>query len=273
MFTMRLVSDNAAERSNLTASTEASASMRAANLKTSEKFDVWRATATAATLTLTWDSPEPVSCVAFLCNGSPSTQARVRGYSDSARSNQLLDTGNVLACPAPAVRLRGWTPAQAASAYANGGGAIGCVWFNEVQVKCLVVDITDTGNLQGYFEAAYLFAGPYWSPAYNAAPGVLTPLDSTSLNRSGAGSQSARVGTIARRLQIPLSILPPADRTTFMNYLRNSRAYPVFVSLYPGSTDLSLERDNMIIGRRTKDSELARRLGLTHASTIEIEEI
>jgi hypothetical protein len=45
------------------------------------------------------------------------------------------------------------------------------------------------------------------------------------------------------------------------------------VSISSGSTDLSLERDNMVYGRRSRDSDVAIQYAMAYSTTIEIEEI
>lgn len=273
MSKMRIVHDNAASRSTLTASTTAGA-LAASNLLLDDKSSVWRATGTTAALTLTWANLEPVSCVALpFCNLSPTATVRVRGYSDTAGTTQIVDTAAQLACPAPAVALRGWTAAQAASAYAYGGGTYARVWFGQVSVRRLVIDIADASNLQGYIEAACLVVGPHWEPKYNASGASVAWVDSTEIYRTDAGTQGAAAGTTYRRLPVNLAYMTPADRVTFVNLCRNSRAYPVLVSLHHGTGDASLERDGLIYGRRTKDLEVAPQYAAAYSTSIEIEEI
>ena len=275
MPNLRIVSDNALERAaTLTASSEASAAMSAAKLRIDDKDTLWRATGTTATLTLTWAAPEAVACVALpFCNFSPTATIRVRGYADSASTVLAFDTGPQPACPAPAARLRGWTAAQAASAYAYGGGALARAWFPEAQVRRIVIDLADPNNLQGYLEAACLVVAPYFSTKYNASDLSMTWVDTTDLYRKASGAQGADQGFKFRRLSIDLSLMPPADRAVANNILRQSRALPILVSLFPGSSDFALENDNTAYCRRPDDSEMTTRFALAYSTTIKIEEI
>lgn len=273
MSNMRIVYDNAVSRAALVASSTAGA-LVAANLQVDDKSTVWRAGGTSASLTLTWPAAESISCVALpFCNLSPTATMRVRGYSDAAGATQVFDTGVQLACPAPAVQLRGWTAAQAASAYPYGGGALAFAWFAATSVRRIVVDLVDSNNLQGYVEAACMVAGPHWSPKYNASQASLSIVDTTKLFRNDAGGQMADAGYTYRSVPVDLSLMPAADRATFVNIARNSRAYPILISVYPGVSDLALERDNMIYGRRTRDSTVALQYALAYSTTIQIEEI
>ncbi len=198
---------------------------------------------------------------------------RPAGYIDAWQSYDY-DSGLVPACPAPAVKLRGWTAAQAASAYAYGGGTCARHWMPTPALATgMAVDIADPGNLQGYVEAACLVAGPYWSPKYNASGASFTSVDTTELYRNGAGGQGAEAGYTYRKLPVELELMPPSDRAAFVNIVRNSRAYPILISVYPEVADLALERDHMIYGRRVKDSEMSIQYALAYSTTIEVEEI
>jgi len=273
MPNLRIVSDNAVGRAaSLVASTTAGG-LVAANLTRDVKSSVHRATGTSVTYTVTWTAAEPIGCVALpFCNLSPTATMRVRAYASNG-TTVLYDSGAGLACPAPASRPLGFTAAQAASAYAYGGGACARRWFNQVSAFKLVIDIVDTANLQGYIEAACLVAGPVWSPKYNASATSVSVIDRTEISRSAAGDQLVDPGTMSRKVPVDLSKMSPADRAKFLDLLRNSRAYPVLLSVFPEHADLELERDHMLYGRRTKDSDIAYQFSSVYSTTFEIEEI
>lgn len=277
MTKMRIVADNAADRCTIATSSTAGA-LVAANLLTDDKSTVARSTGTSLTITGTTTVTEQASCahLAF-CNLSPTATIRVRLYSDTAGTVLALDTNTLqpgaLACPAPARTLRGWTAAQAASAYANGGGAHARIWFALTSFKKYVIDITDASNLQGYIEAARLVLGTYWESEYGATAVQLQVVDTTALYRNAAGGQMADAGTIHRRVPIELGYLNSEDRATFMSLLMNSRAYPILVSVFPGHADLALERDFTVYGRRPDDSEIAYQFASVYGSRVEVEEI
>lgn len=277
MPNLRIVADNAADRCTIAASTT-SGLLAASNLLTDDKSTVWRATATSATLTGTTTVTETASCVHLpFCNLSPTATIRVRLYSDTAGTALVLDTNTLqpgaLACPAPARVPRGWTAALAASAYFNGGGAHGRIYFASTSFKKYVVDIVDTSNLQGYIEAARLVIGTYWSPTYNATAAPLEVMDSTLLFVNGGGGQFADAGHIRRKLSIDMDNMPAADRATLVNVSMSSRAYPILVDMFPESSDLSLQRDNLIYGRRADDSGIAVQYSIAYGTSIAVEEI
>ena len=48
---------------------------------------------------------------------------------------------------------------------------------------------------------------------------------------------------------------------------------PVFLSVFPGHTDLELERDNMVFGRRQEDSDIAVQYSVNYGSKVSVLEI
>jgi len=273
MPNLRIVSDNAIARAASLVASSTAGGLVAANLASEKKSSVHRATGTSVTYTLTWAAAESFGCVALpFCNLSPTATLRVRAYASNG-TTVLYDSGVGLACPAPAQRPRGFTAAQAASAYAYGGGACARRWFNQVNAFKLVIDIVDTSNLQGYVEAACMVAGAVWSPQYNASGTSVSVIDRTEISRSAAGDQLADPGTISRKVPVDLRKMSPADRAKFLDLVRNSRAYAVLLSVFPEHSDLLLERDHMLYGRRTKDSDVAYQFSAVYSTTIDIEEI
>lgn len=275
MANLRIISDNAADRSTVTASTSAGA-LVASNLLNDEKTSVWRATDTTASLTLTAPANEVAAGVHLpFCNLSPTATIRVRLYSDPARTALVLDTGTVPACPAAARTLRGWTDAQAASAYAYGGGGHARVWFAQTAWRGAVIDIVDAGNLQGYIEAARLIIGPYWSAAYNADFGApLTMHDMSKPYRTDSGSLRTDISYRYRKLDVSLNNLSAADRATLIQILISvGTSYPVLLSLHPGVGDVELERDHTLYGKFPRISALSNPSYANYAYSLEMEEV
>lgn len=200
---------------------------------------------------------------------------RPLGYIDSWQG-YTYDSGAQLACPAPAVKLRGFTATQAASAYAFGGGAHARHWMPaSVGAYGLAVDIVDTASLQGYIEAAFLVAGPLWEAEknfdYNANA---QPIDSSKNSRNDAGDLISDPGTVSQKLTVPMSKLSPGDRATLWGILRSSGIrYPLFVSMFPGSSDLTLERDHQTYGKFVQLPAMALPFFNIASTTIEIESV
>jgi hypothetical protein len=201
--------------------------------------------------------------------------ARPLGYIDSWQP-YTYDSGAQLACPAPAVSLRGFTAAQAASAYAFGGGATGRAWLpSSVSAYGLAVDIVDTASLQGYIEAAYLVAGPYWESATNFDYGASAQLvDSSKNNRNDAGDLISDAGTISKKLSLQLSKLAPSDRASLWSILRSGGIrFPLFLSMFPGDTDLARERDHQVYGKLVQLPAMALPFFNLASATVEVESV
>lgn len=198
--------------------------------------------------------------------------ARPAGYIDTWQSYDY-DSGVVLACPAPAIVLEGWTAAKSASAYAYGGGAYARAWFPVTQFRAFAIDLVDTNNLQGYIEASKLVIGRYWSPQYNPTSATATYVDGAVHYETAAGDSLSRASTIHSELEIELQYIPAEDRAELAKILRASQAYPIFLSLYPGHSDLELERDNSMICKRKSDSEVAVQMAIRYGSKIPVRSI
>lgn len=200
---------------------------------------------------------------------------RPAGYIDNWQSYDY-DSGAVPACPAAAVKLRGFTPAQAASAYAYGGGAYARHWLPaQMQALGLAIDIDDPANAQGYVEAARLVVGEYWSPANNPDYGASVMVQDASKHyRTDGGDLLTDVGTRARKMPLSLSAMPPVDRTALLNIMRgNGMAAPMLVSLFPGSADLELERDHTVYGKLSTVAAMALPNVDRYAAQLDIEEV
>jgi hypothetical protein len=89
MANLRIISDNAADRATLSASTTAGA-LGVANLQNKRKGLLWRATGTTARLGATWATPERIGGVVLpFCNLSPTAAMRVRVSNELSTSNLL----------------------------------------------------------------------------------------------------------------------------------------------------------------------------------------
>jgi len=137
----------------------------------------------------------------------------------------------------------------------------------------VAVDIKDPDNLQGYIEGGCMVAGSFWSLTYNASAASVAMVDRTEISRSAAGGQLADPGTMSRKVPVDLRTMPPADRARFLSLARDSRAYPILLSVFPMDADAALERDFMVYGRRTKDSDIAYQYANAYTTTLEVEEI
>lgn len=247
------------------------------NMLTDIKTQVHRSAGTSSSYSLTFTSPQLVGGVHMpWTNLSPTATIRVRCYSDAAGTVQVRETGVIPACPAQAIELAPpWTPAQAASAYAYGGGAHARAWFDNVLARRVVIDIVDTANLQGYIECGRIVVGAQWSPAETADYGApVTPEDaSTSYRDDGSNLRHYR-SFKTRKASIDLSHLTPADRTTVeAARVASGTTEPFIFSLYPGYADRELERANQGWYCFSASAALSTPGFERHATTFEMETV
>lgn len=256
MTNLRILHDNAAERATITATSQASTAMAAANLKTYIKGEIWRSVGTSATLTLTWADPQTIAGIVLpYFNGTGAATIRAIGRTNAADASPLFDVGPVDACPGQILGLWDWGDAAlGANAFAYGGGSCAVMWLPVPgAVRKLEIVLSDPGNAAGYLEAGLVMCGGYWEPGVNADYGAMTvPVDSTKVERSDAGDQIVDRGTRHNKLSFSLSSMDPVDRAAVWRILRgNGASRPVFIDMYPDSTDEALRQENMLAGRLT----------------------
>lgn len=201
--------------------------------------------------------------------------ARPLGYIDAWQS-YTYDSGNVLCCPAPAVKLRFFTAAQAARAYAFGGGAHAAVYLpTSIAAYGLALDIADANNLPGFIEASFMFAGAYWEAATNVDYGASASWDEkTKTSDADSGDQISDIGPKNKKLKLPMSKLNRTDRATLWDILRgNGLAYPVFVDLDPAGSDLAYTRDHQVYGKLVAQPDMTLPYFNIAAATLEIKSV
>lgn len=253
MPNLRIIHDNAADRSTVSASTTAGA-LAAGNMLTDLKGQLHRSTGTSVTYTLTWPSFETVAGAALpACNLTADATIRVRGYDAAVGGELLADSGVQYACPGQVLGLWDWTGPINGNAFAYGGAAKAVCWLTDhYAVKRLVIDIEDAGNPAGHIDCARLVVGAYWSPEYNADYGATTGINDASQNaRNDAGDLLTDRAALSETLQINLEMMPPADRARVNQIMRSSgTARPVLVALIPSDADPLLQQDTLIYGKR-----------------------
>lgn len=273
---IRILYANAADSATLSASTTAG-SLGVANLLTDVKSEVWRSTATTATLTATWAAAQICSVVALpFCNLTSTATLRVRGYTLAADATAAFDTTARLACAYAPLGLWDWGALPlGVNAFSYAGGACAVSWFAAAPVQKLVIDLEDASNPAGYIEAGRLVCGSHWSPTNNPEYGAsLAVPDSTKTERTDAGDPISARGHRHRQLAINLVHMLPADRARCHDILTgNGLARPVFVSLFPEHADPQLEQSHQLYGRLASASAITVPGFGRYAAPLTIEEI
>lgn len=266
MSNLVVVSNNIGRTASLAASSEAG-SLVVENLQADGKALTWRSVGTAATITATFDSAA-VSCVSLpICNLSSTATMQVQCGA--------YDSGAVQVCQYAPIDAIDFTGPLNANAFAYGGGNYATLVFPEQTATGLTITLNDPGNPAGYIDAAYLVIGEAWSPEVNADYGASLSFGDTSRHsRADNGDLKTRRGGIFRKLSFTLSYMQTADRTALTELLfRNGMSVPLFLSIFPDSTDTQLQQMYQIYGKQSKLSSVTRYLPLLDKGAIEIEEM
>ena len=273
---LRIVYNNAADRSSISASTTAG-SLVAANMLNDRKGDVYRSTGTSSTITMTFSSGEFMGVVATpFCNFTSSATIRVRAYVEIADAVPIVDTGDVLACaPSPLGSWEWGLVPLGTNSYSYGGEVYGRVWFDIVVVKKLVIDIVDTYNPDGYLEIGRIVAGAYFIPNNNAElDAKFDIIDTTKNERSEAGDLISDVGNKSKKIGFNLQHMTPSDRISITNILKgNGLTKPIFVSLYPDDVDAAQEQLYQVYGKLPQMFSVGISYWNAFNSSIEVEEV
>jgi len=272
---LRIVSNNAADRATLSATTTAG-SLVVANLQNDYKSDVYRSTATSATITATWSATETIGMVALpFCNLTSTATIRVKLYTNTADVSPVYDTGALNAGASVPTTAYDWgnTP-LGVNSYSYVGAAYARLWFTQTPCKKMEVIISDASNTSGYIEAGRLVCGAYFTPTMDAELDVSWETIDTSISeRSEASDLISSLGVRSRKMSFSLQNMTPADRLAIINIFKsNSTTRPLFVSLFPDDADVDQERLYQIYGKMSKTNAVTIAYWNAYATTIEIEE-
>lgn len=254
MPNLRVIYDNVANSSTLTASTTAG-TLAASNMLTEAKTSVHRSTGTSVVYTMTWATAQKIGGVALPATNLTSTATiRVQLYSDTAGTTQIADSTTKSACPSAALGLYGWGASINANAFAFGGASKTAVWFTAqpTTVRRCVITLTDTSNPAGYIDCARIVAGPYWESGKNPDYGVTAgTTDLTKTARAESGDALTTRGAQYQSMSLKLDEMSETSRAEFAKIIRSAGAYRnMFFSLLPDNATASAEQDHMIYGRR-----------------------
>lgn len=276
MPNLRVVNNNAVNRTSAFSASTTAGSLAASNLRTDIKTEVWRSTGTTASLTATWGPNETVAMAALaFSNLSATATMRVQCYTVFTDPTAAYDSGHVLCCPASLGFTAPWVTAGANS-FAYGGGVYAAVWFPAISAQKVVITITDSSNPSGYVEAARLIIGNYWSPDRNAETDTvtITPSDDSKHYRSEAGSLWTDRGPMFKRLAFDLNYMTANDRTNLWKVVRaNGMSTSLYISMVPESTDATDEQIYTIYGRLSQSSAIQYKYSHLYASKFQVDEI
>lgn len=302
---LRIIYQNAVDVSTttITASSTASVSTQASNMKLDSKSLIWRSGSVTtgavnglytakANLVVSLASSIIGGVILPFCNLSSAATIRVRGYTGTAPTlagsvdapttaatgTLRFDSGVVNACPYQVLSIWGSLP-TGVNSYAYGGGNYGRVWIplaSQIACTSLLIEIVDSQNQNNYIEASRLVVGSYWSPKYNTSYGLSSGVKDLSNNtRTEAGDLISNRGITYRNMNFELKYLTASDRLEFTKILRgNGLSRPLLISLFPdNSSDWDKEQAHQIYGKLSQLPELAHPIYEMYSTTVDIEEV
>lgn len=247
MASLRIIHDNAADRSAITVANTASG-MGAEWLLTDDKGEACRILADTGTITLTWSEYESIAAVVLpATNLSADSEIRVRVYDDAAGTVLEHDTDWQWAAPGGNMNEEGFTDRLNVNDFAW-DEVITVVWLPDFfAARRVVVDLRDPNRT--YLDIARVVCGGYvqprWGAEYGASVGLI---DMGSTNRMASGSLRARQGPKARQADINLAVIHADDRARIKRVLDAGITHPIFVSFLSGTASPLLEQSGYIYG-------------------------
>lgn len=250
MPNLKLLTTDEALAATIVASTTAGG-LVANNVKTNEPTEIWRATSTTATLTLTLSGSKQVDCV-------------VLGWTNIATTATVTVDLYTLSGDSTPVRTVTASLGSPVSGLANNIQ----VW--PTLTTCQKVRISVSGN-SANVEIGKVMLGKSFSLGLDPQQGTnLTLVDPSSQVRSESGAVRVDRKKPYRKLTLSYSSLPQSDVLTLLG-LALQAPRVVFVSLY--SEDVSYSKTHAFIGALTPGVQFGS-LSIKRASTsLEISEV
>jgi hypothetical protein len=292
---LRIIYKNIIDGATITGSSTATASTVAANLKSGIKSLVWRTASSSTTsvkayIIASFSSTTLAGVILAFTNLSYLATVRVYGYTGTtpthtgsvdsptvsiAGATLVFDSGDILSNPYQNIGYSDWGTGSYAERklYSR-------VWLSDAhaQIACtsIVVEITDSNNLNQYVEVSKLIVGKQWSPTYNTSYGLSAgTTDMSTSERSEAGDLLVTRGKMYNSLAFDLKWMEKTDRIELNNLIKtNGIQKPLFVSLFPNnSDDWEKEQLYQIYGYQSKLNSLVHPMFSMYSSQLEIEEI
>lgn len=271
MRSMRIISDNAADRATLVVQ-DTVGGMGAQNLKTDIKGQVCRVLGNTASITCSWTDLETVGGVVIpASNLGPSSTIRVRAYSDSAGLTLIADTGDKWAAPGPIFENEDFTQPLNVNSFAFGFPPITAVYFTQQEaVRRIQIDIYDPAA--SFIDLSRLITGRYFSPLYNASYGQVNTIIDLSVNsRAASGDLKTELGPKSKVMTFDLADVRDSDRAQVQQLMQKGIGRWMFISLCPEDVDAEKERDKSIYGKPSTPSSMSWASFGNHTANYEIE--
>jgi len=260
MANVRIIYDDAAERtSNITAATSASG-YDPLGLKTNTKSLAHRSSGTSITYTLTWTSDETINGIILpATNLSSASTISVVAKNSGGTAVYTHNSGTaVSACTN--TTLDYYPGIKNVNSFPYGGLSKTAIWFTTTPTTVRSLEITlnrgtnPTANpaYPSYIDCSRIVCGKYWEPEVGVdKDGLeLTVNDTTQTSRSDTGDLYTDRGTIYDQLTFNMSILSKTDREELIKIFKWVGSYRnIAVSVFPEGNTRN-EQDYIIYGKR-----------------------
>lgn len=242
MANMRLMFPSASDDGSISASSEASSSLAAANLLSPKRNKLWRSSDLTDQILLgDFDELKNVMGLVLARNNiSANGSVRARIYEAAGQTGALLfDSGILFQGDDPGYGEwdYGIFPYGGTSVYADWAYSYTAMWNIEaVTAASYRIDISDPANSAGYIEASRLYMGEYFSPDVNISRGLsMEWVDNTEQFRSAGGSlESDTEMEMFRRWEMRLGTLTQTERSTLLDiFLRAGKSQDMFLAGAP----------------------------------------
>lgn len=246
----RLIFPNVADDATLISSPAEVAALPVENLQVQTRGDVWRSNGVISAQHILGDlvGYQPVSALALVRHNLTATATyRLRLYDGAGQTGTTLyDSGTVMT----GGTLQGWgefvwgVDPWGSATLEDWPVPYLAVWFAAVTALSFDLELTDTGNPDGYLQAARLVLGDTFEPAHNMAYGLeIAWREQSKQVRTEGGTLRTDEREAYRRIGFALGVLSVAERATLFDRLRRvGLRNDLFLSCFPNDAT-SLERD------------------------------
>lgn len=242
---LRIVSDNVADAADITV-TNTAPDMGAEWLKTEIKSEVCRILANEGTITLQWDDPVGVDCVALPAwNGSASSEIRVRCYFEKTGGAAVYDSGWQWAASGPMLAHYDFSQPLNVNNFVD-GATVTAVWVPNISARRVVIDLRDPNRT--YLDISRVIVGAALSLCGVSYGSGATVADDTTVARTAGGDIRIDRGAKRRAISLNIDYIPPDKRHQIMRIINAGLQRRHFFSGYASGADPSLEQELMMYG-------------------------
>lgn len=245
MRNLRIISDNVADDATITAANTASG-LGTEWLKTEAKSEVCRITSGTGAITLQWDDPVTVDCVAIPAwNGSASSEIRVRVYDLKTGGVELFDSGWKWAAPGP--QLGAWDFSQPLNVnHFAEGATVTAVWVPNIAGRRVLIDLKDPNR--SMLDISRVVVGAAFTLCGASYGSSVSVKDETSMTRAASGDMKIDRGPRNRSMNLDLSYVPKESRHEAVRIINAGLGRRHFVSGYTNDDDVMMQQELMMYG-------------------------